>query len=724
VATDHGTLGFAVSGSATESGLFPDPAAATFSQVPVGSSQTLNVNITNYGNGTSETVGSVTPPSGPFTTTGLPSAGTVIPAGSTFVASITYDPTAATTDTSSITITSTSGTMTLPINGTAVAGQAKLVMTPSGVNFGSVAVGQSRTMSFDIANVGNIPATITKAKAPAGDFSSGAPLNEGTVIGAGEVINQTVTFTPSAPGSESASYVITGDTGQGAFTVPLTGTGTGPLPAIAVPAWSVNGSAAMVGATLRLTERVKDQAGSAFYGEAVPTNGLHATFTAQLGPGGGGDGLTFAMIMTNNGQGPTSVGKDGGNLGFVGLNGLAVALRTTGGNYVGLLVGKTGAYAAKATVPTSLRSGTHAVSVTVSGGVVTVSVGGKQLIRKAVPATELPSTAYVGFTGGTGSEADYHAVTGATVTTVAPPGAPLTPAPPAEDFGEIQVNASTSATITLTDKSSQPDTITAVGAPAAPFAATLPAVGSTVQPGASITVPVSFSPTSDGSFTGTFSVATTGGKVVVALTGSGDADLPDFTYSSWTYSGSTTVAGKDATLTTAGQKDVAGAIFNSIPVPALGLKATFTAYLGGAKTNGADGMTFALLNASTAKATGLGLDGSGLGVAGLPAVFVALDTWSNTGVTSHNFMAVGTSTAGAKQLTFLKTTTAIPTLRTGTHTIGVTVTTASYVVVTIDGKQVLNVKVTLPSKVLAGFTGAVGGDTDTHEVINPTISYL
>jgi hypothetical protein len=130
------------------------------------------------------------------------------------------------------------------------------------------------------------------------------------------------------------------------------------------------------------------------------------------------------------------------------------------------------------------------------------------------------------------------------------------------------------------------------------------------------------------------------------------------------------------------------------------------------------------LDASTAKNTSIGVVGSGLGVAGLPAVFAALDTYNNTGIKSHNFAGVGTATTGSNAVTFLKTTTAIPALRTGTHAIDIRVTQASHMVVKIDGKQVLDVAVTLPPKVLVGFTGSVGGITDTHAVINPKVVYV
>jgi uncharacterized protein with LGFP repeats len=126
-------------------------------------------------------------------------------------------------------LTGTEGTaeVDLPIDvqGTAITGASHLSV-PAGLDLGSVPVGLSTTASFAISNDGNIPMTITKAKAPAGVFSTSKPIPEGLVIPPGGSAYQTVTFTPTAAGPVSGSfYEITADDGTGAHQVALTGTG-------------------------------------------------------------------------------------------------------------------------------------------------------------------------------------------------------------------------------------------------------------------------------------------------------------------------------------------------------------------------------------------------------------------------------------------------------------------------------------------------------------------
>jgi len=58
-----------------------------------------------------------------------------------------------------------------------------------------------------------------------GAFNTTTPVSEGQQISPGDIIHQTVTFTPTVAGAQSAVYSITGDDGQGAIAVQLTGTG-------------------------------------------------------------------------------------------------------------------------------------------------------------------------------------------------------------------------------------------------------------------------------------------------------------------------------------------------------------------------------------------------------------------------------------------------------------------------------------------------------------------
>jgi hypothetical protein len=430
--TSLGPVTLDLHGTGTQPGLQASPSPLVFGAVATSQTKTYALNITNTGT-TSETVNSTSLAGAPFTVTGAPAAGTVIGAQQSLAMSVTYAPTVAGTNSDSLAITSTHGTLTVPLSGTGETGQAHLAFRPSTTDFGRVVVGTSRTLSFDIMNAGNIPLTITKAKAPAGVFTSSSPLSEGITLGPDDVVHQLVTFTPTAVGPASASYLMTADDGQGEQTVILTATGIAgnALPAPTGSGWSRNGATTVSGSDLVLTPAQPSLAGSAFSTATVPSDGLDAHFTAQLSGGTGADGLTFTLLPTSSPA--TSLGANGGGLGYGGLaNAVAVTLDTyangtdPSSNFVGVATGTLGATDQLAYVTTSsnvglLTTGTHDVDVNVYGGHLRVIVDGDLKIDQPI---NLPATVRPGFTAATGGLTDQHIVRNVRITTPAPPTVP------------------------------------------------------------------------------------------------------------------------------------------------------------------------------------------------------------------------------------------------------------------------------------------------------------
>jgi hypothetical protein len=125
----------------------------------------------------------------------------------------------------------------------------------------------------------------------------------------------------------------------------------------------------------------------------------------------------------SKGATPTSLGESGGGLGFATIPGYAVAFDTFKGsanpsaNFAGI---SNGAGSSAGTLhwlgtvspSQSLRTGTHSVKVSTDGAAIAVWLDGTKLGSLAVT---LPSSAYIGFSGGTGSMTDRHAVSGFTV---------------------------------------------------------------------------------------------------------------------------------------------------------------------------------------------------------------------------------------------------------------------------------------------------------------------
>lgn len=269
--------------------------------------------------------------------------------------------------------------------------------------------------------------------------------------------------------------------------------------------------------------------------------------------------------------------------------------------------------------------------------------------------------------------------------------------------------------MTLKNTDTQAQTITSAAAPAAPFTATMPAGGTVVAAGGTVTVPVTFQPTAAGTTTGILSVTTASGTTLVTLTGTGGTvapagqPIPGPTDTSWVRNGAATLSGTDLLLTRAGGGAGAGSSFYPVPVPVHGLHATFTSSIGGG--SGADGLTFALLDPSSATAAALGGAGGGLGFTGLTGTAVALDTYKNGTEPSNNFIGIATSTVTSTgTIPYNTTSTAVPTLRTGTHIVTVDYTAANHLVVAIDGTAVFDLAETVPRECFGRLHGRTGSE--------------
>jgi hypothetical protein len=136
-----------------------------------------------------------------------------------------------------------------------------------------------------------------------------------------------------------------------------------------------------------------------------------------------------------------------------------------------------------------------------------------------VPLTFTPSQS--GLLGGTlTAETDQGSVSFAMSGTGQAATAQLTVTPAIVAFGATSVGGHLSGAATFRNVGGAPLTINTVKLPAAPFGASgVPAEGSKIEPGASVTVNVTFDPTANGEYSGQIALETTGGNGAVGLSG-------------------------------------------------------------------------------------------------------------------------------------------------------------------------------------------------------------
>ena len=522
------------------------------------------------------------------------------------------------------------------------------------------------------------------------------------------------------------------------------------VPSPTAGGWTLLGNAAVVSsaspAYLQLTNASSAgyEAGLAYYPTAVHGVGVTATFDALLENGTGADGLTFALL--NAASGPPVLGVDGGGLGFSGNSGIAVALDTyqnsqnPSANFVGVATGAgpqpdTLTWGATSTaVPTLHDSSSpiHVVVTTTTTGV-TVSVNGTQVLSWT---GTVPTSAYLAFTGGDGGLTDLHAVENVTITTGGTSSGPgvLSLSSTSVPFGNVTDGATSTSSFIVSNTGATALNVTAVTPPAAPFGAPSPLrVGTVINPGQALTESVTFSPTAPGVASGSYSITVNDGEGahVVSLSGTGVSSggatsVPSPTAGGWTLLGNAAVVSSASPaylqLTNASSAGYeAGLAYYPTAVHGVGVTATFDALL--ENGTGADGLTFALLNAASGPPV-LGVDGGGLGFSGNSGIAVALDTYQNSQNPSANFVGVATG-AGPQPdtLTWGATSTAVPTLHDSSSPIHVVVTTTTTgVTVSVNGTQVLSWTGTVPTSAYLAFTGGDGGLTDLHAVENVTIA--
>jgi hypothetical protein len=224
-----------VTGTATKTGLEATPSSMTFPlaidqgviDVPVGLAVPQNVDIVNSGT-TTETVSSVTPPSGPFRATGLPLAGDKITPGQSFVVQVFFAPTRPGPASGSFTITTASGRrVTVPLSGIGAPSVSKVTAGQATTAFGPVKVGTTVTRSIHITNNGNIPSRVMVPIPPKAPFHSVFHLPRGLPFNPDYDLLIPVTFTPTTKGTFTGHYrlVWKDRLGTHSLTVTLTGTG-------------------------------------------------------------------------------------------------------------------------------------------------------------------------------------------------------------------------------------------------------------------------------------------------------------------------------------------------------------------------------------------------------------------------------------------------------------------------------------------------------------------
>jgi Cep192 domain 4/Abnormal spindle-like microcephaly-assoc'd, ASPM-SPD-2-Hydin/HYDIN/CFA65/VesB-like, Ig-like domain len=203
------------------------PGAVTFSTVTVGQTNSQTITLSNPGTATLTVTQSAGPGTG-FGLTGLALPLTLAPGKSTAF-TVSFTPTSGTNSSSSLTLVSNApnSPTTIPLSGTGLAPVLQLTPSTTSLSFGSQTLNASATQSVTLTNTGNAAVSISQVNVTGTGFtlSGSAPL---VTLSPGQAASFSVTFTPTAAGSDAGSASVVSTAANSPLSMSLSGSGAQP----------------------------------------------------------------------------------------------------------------------------------------------------------------------------------------------------------------------------------------------------------------------------------------------------------------------------------------------------------------------------------------------------------------------------------------------------------------------------------------------------------------
>ncbi|HTA22158.1 MAG TPA: choice-of-anchor D domain-containing protein [Terriglobales bacterium] len=247
-------LSLAISGTGLAPGsLAANPPSISFSNVQVGNNQSVSETLTNS-SGSSVTITQATPTGSGFSVSGL-NLPVTLAAGQGATFNVVFTPQSAGNVNGNLTVLSNASnpTLVVPLSGSAVE-PGTLTPNPSSISFGSVQVGNNKSLTETVTNTGGSDVTISRAKATGTGFSING-ISPPLTLTVGQSVTFNVVFTPLSVGSDSGNVAITSDASNPTLNISLSGTGT-PSGQLAVNPTSLSFGNVVVGNSAQQTAQL------------------------------------------------------------------------------------------------------------------------------------------------------------------------------------------------------------------------------------------------------------------------------------------------------------------------------------------------------------------------------------------------------------------------------------------------------------------------------------
>lgn len=210
-----------LSGTGTTPQIAVSPSALTFGSVVVGSSTALLLTVTNPGDADLN-LAATTSDDGQFIAS--PTSYTVAPGASRAV-TVTFTPTAtgAQAATLSLTHNAAGSPTTVALAGTGTA--PSFSATPGSLDFGSVAIGASASLTVTVANAGTATLNVTSVTSSNGQY---VPDIAAFTVAPGASQEVHLTFAPNAEGNSTGVLTLAHNAAGSPSSVAMSGSGTSP----------------------------------------------------------------------------------------------------------------------------------------------------------------------------------------------------------------------------------------------------------------------------------------------------------------------------------------------------------------------------------------------------------------------------------------------------------------------------------------------------------------
>jgi len=307
------------------------PSALGFGNVPLGSSRTQAVGITNTG-AADLSLSGVTVNGTGYAVSGL-SYPYTLAAGQSAQLNVTFTPPAVGTDSGSVvvsastqtskrprkwkTASSTTATATVALSGSGISAAGQIAPSPASLSFGSLLPGTSQTLTEVLTNTGTTSVTVSQANLSSAAFAASG-LSLPASLGAGQSLTFGVVFAPTVSGSIAGNLTIVSDASNPQLNIGLAGSGSTPGQLMLTPTSlnfgsistgskaSLSGTLSVTGSPVTISSGTTTSAEFVLGGISLPTAlaaGQSVPFTVTFLPQTSGStsaNLTFTSNATNS----------------------------------------------------------------------------------------------------------------------------------------------------------------------------------------------------------------------------------------------------------------------------------------------------------------------------------------------------------------------------------------------------------------------------------------